>query len=357
MARRWVWGVAAAAGLTLGAAALWGDRMLLSLMERRVHDTLSGAVMSRFGDGLDVVLCGAGSPIPDPHRSGPCVAVVADGAVLIFDAGAGSVRNLMARGIGPGRIERVFITHFHSDHIDGLGELFMQRWAGGRHTEPVPVHGPEGVDAVVAGFNQAYALDAGYRVAHHGPDVIPPGGAGGRAVMFAAPVDDERVVVFERDGLIVTAVTVAHPPIIPAVAYRVDYRGRSVVISGDTVKSSTLTALASGADLLVHEALAPHLVDVMTAGAEAAAMPHMAQITRDIHDYHTTPVAAAEVASAAGVDHLLYYHIVPALPLKRLEAMFLQGVADVYAGGVTVGRDGTWVHLPSGSDRLAVEAL
>lgn len=355
MIKRTLWGLAGLAAVVAVAGVLWGDHLLLRLMQQRVTDTLSGTAMSRFGDGLDVVLCGAGSPIPDPHRSGPCVAVIADGRIFIFDAGAASVRNLMARGIGPGRIERVFLTHFHSDHIDGLGELFMQRWAGGHHDQPVPVHGPEGVARVVDGFNEAYALDAGYRVAHHGPEVIPSGGAGGIAVPFDSPPDAAVEVVFEGAGLVVTAVTVAHPPIVPAVAYRVDYRGRSVVISGDTVQSAALTRFARGADLLVHEALAPQLVEVMTAGATQARVDHMAQITRDIHNYHATPVEAAEVAAEADVNHLLYYHIVPALPLRRLEALFLAGVDEVYHGGVTVGRDGTWAHLPAGVDVVTVE--
>jgi len=185
--------------------------------------------------------------------------------------------------------------------------------------------------------------------------VSPPGGAGGIAVPFDSPPDAAVEVVFEGAGLVVTAVTVAHPPIVPAVAYRVDYRGRSVVISGDTVKSAALTRFARGADLLVHEALAPQLVEVMTAGATQARVDHMAQITRDIHNYHATPVEAAEVAAEADVNHLLYYHIVPALPLRRLEALFLAGVDEVYHGGVTVGRDGTWAHLPAGVDVVTVE--
>ena len=339
--------------LLLGAATvIWGDRVLLHLMQQRVIASVSGAVFDDFSNGLDVVLCGAGSPIPDPRRSGPCVAVIADGKVRVFDAGSGAARNLLARGIGPGRITDVFLTHYHSDYIDGLGELFMQRWAGGPHDTPVPVHGPQGVTAVVDGFNAAYALDNGYRVAHHGAAILPPSGAGGLARPFAAPAAGERRVVLEDEDLVVTAVSVAHPPIAPAVAYRIDYRGRSVVISGDTVKSDALIALAEGADLLLHEALAPQLVDVMTAGTIEAGVPHMTQITHDIHNYHTTPVEAAEVAAAAGVGHLLYYHVVPALPLKRLETLFVEGADAVYTGGISVGRDGTWVSLPAGSDDI-----
>src|SRR3546814_9966192 len=62
---------------------------------------------------------------------------------------------------------------FHSDHIGDLGEFNLQTWGAGRPT-PLQVYGPEGVARVVTGFQEAYALDAGYRTAHHGADFLPP---------------------------------------------------------------------------------------------------------------------------------------------------------------------------------------
>lgn len=331
-----------------GGLLLWqGERLVLGTMQRIVTHNLSGGAMADFDQGLHLVLCGAGSPMPDPQRSGPCVAVIAGGQIYVFDAGTGGVRNLIARGILPGRIAAVFLTHFHSDHIDGLGELMMLRWVGGRHAAPLPVIGPHGVERVVDGFNAAYRQDVGYRIAHHGADLLPASGAGGVAQGFAPPALGAGLPVLEQDGLTVTAFTVSHPPIEPAVGYRVDYRGRSLVISGDTVKSDNLLHFARGVDLLVHEALAPHLVEVMTAGAEDAADAGMVRITMDIHDYHTTPVEVAELAAEAGVGHLLYYHVVPGLPVRPLEWSFLRGVSAIYPGAVTLGRDGTWLELPA----------
>lgn len=345
-------GVALVIVLGLGFLALFGDRLLLRVMQRQVHAMLSGASFQAYGEGLNVVLCGAGSPMPDPTRAGPCVAVIAGQRIVIVDVGSGSVRNLARAGIPVGQVEDLLLTHFHSDHIDGLGELMLQRWAGGARDTPLPVHGPEGVESVVEGFNTAYRHDFGYRVAHHGAATIPPGGAGGAALPFPLPAEGEGHVVIDADGLRVTAFRVSHAPIEPAVGYRFDYRGRSVVISGDTVKSANLLEFARGTDLLVHEALAIHLVDVVTAGAQQAGARNMERITVDIHDYHTTPVQAAELAQAAGVRHLLYYHLVPALPVRRLEKLFVEGVAEVYGGPFTVGRDTTWIQLPEGSTEV-----
>jgi ribonuclease Z len=323
--------------------------LALRLMERVVARNLASNLLDELPPGLHVGLCGAGSPLPDAERSGPCVAVVAGRRLFVVDSGSGASRNLSRMRLPPARTEAIFLTHFHSDHIDGLGELLMQRWAGGGHASPAPVHGPDGVGRVVAGFNEAYAQDFTYRVAHHGADVVRPSGAGGVAVPFTAPADGEGRVVFEADGLVVTAFRVDHTPVDPAVGYRFDYGGRSVLISGDTAKSANLARFAKGVDLLVHEALSPRLVDVLTRGAAAAGSANIEKITVDIVDYHATPVDAAEIARDAGAGHLLLYHIVPPLPVAPLAVVFLDGVDAVYDGPVTVGRDGVFFSMPKDS--------
>jgi len=343
--------------LAFGTAIAWqfaGDQLLAAAMRRQIVRNLSGAAFAEMNDGLNVVLCGAGSPLPDPTRSGPCVLVIAGQRVMVVDVGGGAVRRIGPIGVPMAKIEDVFLTHFHSDHIDGLGELLMQRWAGGSRTSPLPVHGPPGVEDVVLGFNRAYSHDDGYRVAHHGPRIIPPTGAGGVAMPFELPAEGEGRVVLDANGLKATAFGVSHPPITPAVGYRFDYLGRSVVVSGDTTKSANLQKFAEGADLLVHEALNPELLDIMTQGATEAGAQNLAQITRDILTYHTTPIEAAEIARDAHVKHLLFYHLVPALPFKALERRFVKGVSSTFRGGVTVGRDGTWIDLPANSTAVKV---
>lgn len=340
-----------------GLAWAFRVRLAMRLMERVVAGNMGEGLLGELPDGLHVGLCGAGSPLPDPERSGPCVAVIAGKALWIVDAGAGASRVLARMRLPQGRVRGVLLTHFHSDHVDGLGELMLQRWAGGGHDAPLPVHGPPGVESVVEGFGRAYALDAAYRVAHHGPEVVPPAGAGGVARPFAMPADGESAVVLEEDGLTVTVFPVDHTPVHPAVGYRFDYRDRSALVSGDTAKSATVERFAKGVDLLVHEALSPGLVAVMTRAAARAGAPRIEKITRDIVGYHTTPTEAAEIARAAGVRHLLFHHIVPPLPIAPLRDVFVEGVAEIWDGPVTIGRDGTFVTLPAGSDAVEVDEL
>lgn len=350
--KRWL--AAAMAVLVLAVALVWLARAELATMvfERGVERALLADPIADLPDGLHLFVCGAGSPLPDPQRSGPCLAVIAGTQLLLVDAGSGGARNLQAAGLSPGRVEALFITHFHSDHIDGLGEMAMLRWTGGGWSTPLPVLGPPGIDQVVAGFNLAYGQDFHYRVAHHGAEVVPPSGAGAEARAFPLPERGPGQVVWEAAGLTVTAFTVAHSPVEPAVGYRFDYGGRSLLISGDTVPSEEVLAHARGVDLLAHEALAAHLVARMERQARRLGQHALAKILADIPDYHTTPVQAAELAEAAGVGHLLLYHVVPPLPVPGLERAFLRGVADVYDGPVTVARDGTLLSLPRDSQRI-----
>jgi len=324
------------------------------VMSAVVETNMRADRIAELPDGLHVTLCGAGGPLPDPVRSGPCVAIVAGESLFIVDVGSAAPRNLATAGLPPARVEGVFLTHFHSDHIDGLGELGLQRWTAGSHRLPLPVYGAEGIDEVTRGLNQAYRLDAVYRTAHHGPEVVPPTGAGFRAVGFLEPADGEERVVLDQDGLRVTMFKVEHPPIVPAVGYRFDYAGRSVVVSGDTNKSANLEFFAQNVDLLVHEALSPELMGVIQGAAEAAGNATIAKISADVLDYHASPRQVAEIAAAVEADHLLFYHVVPPMPIPGLASVFLDGVDEIYAGPVTLGRDGTSLSLPAGSDEIIV---
>jgi ribonuclease Z len=321
------------------------------LMSKGLEARMGADVVAEMEDGLHLALCGAGGPMPAPNASGPCVAVVAGNQLFVVDAGTDGVRNLARMGYQPGTIQGVFLTHFHSDHIDGLGEMGTIRWAGGDNATPLPVYGPTGVERVVDGFNAAYAQDFTYRHQHHGDLVAPLDAAGLQAITFTKPPMGELTLVYEGEGLKVEALTVDHSPVEPAVGYRFSYKGRSLLITGDTVKLANIEQFARGVDLLVHEALAPNLVNMMHDTANKLGNKIMAKITHDILDYHTSPVEAAETARDAGVGHLLYYHIVPPLVIPGQKALYLDGAEKIFPN-YTIGEDGVSFTLPAGSDEI-----
>lgn len=307
------------------------------------------AVLARK-DELSVLFCGTGSPLPDKARGGPCTMIAAGDRLYLVDAGIDSARNLMLWRVPLEKVQGVLVSHFHSDHIGELGEIRLQTWVAGRNA-PLAVYGPPGVDEVVGGFNQAYALDAGYRTKHHGAEMLPPD------AVAMVPHAVRPGVILDKDGLKITAFKVLHEPANPAYGYRFDYKGRSIVVSGDTAPDEAVVRAATNADVLVHEGLSPEMVGVMHDALEAAGHPRQAKIFRDIPPYHTSPVDAAKEANAAKVHLLVFTHLIPMLPNGFAEDLFLRGVADVRREGVELAHDGLVIRLPAGTDEINAAAL
>lgn len=350
----WLVGVLGVALVGVGLAYMARAPIAMAVAQRVAAARMAADFQAELPDGLHVGLCGAGSPFPDEKRNGPCTVVVAGKRMFVFDAGSGASRNIGKMGFNQGRIDGIFLTHFHSDHIDGLGELMLQRWVGGGNTVPVSLYGPTGVDKVLAGFMQAYGQDQHYRVAHHGDATVHASGFGGEAKPFVLDASQPTVVLKDAD-LEIRAFLVDHAPIHPAVGYRISYKGRTMVLSGDTKKSAIVQAQAQGVDLLVHEALSVPLVGLLKEGAQAAGRKNLVKIMDDILNYHTTPQEAAETARDAKVGYLLYNHIVPTLPdLPGVEKAFLGDAPSIYTGPMRVGRDGDFVSLPAGSAEVKV---
>ncbi|MFY9333974.1 MAG: MBL fold metallo-hydrolase [Porticoccaceae bacterium] len=327
------------------------QKIVLAAMPTLLDKNMSSDTTAEFEDGLHVALCGAGGPMPSAHRSGACVAVIAGNQFFVVDAGTNGARNLGRMRYPQGEISALLLTHFHSDHIDGLGELAMLRWVSKNNTSPLPVYGPEGVADVVNGFNMAYGQDAVHRNDHHGDAVAPLSGTGMVAHSFAVPANGDAITVFERDGVKIEMFAVDHSPIKPAVAYLFSYKGRTTLISGDTTKSAVLEKFSNGVDLLVHEALSITLVDLMAESAQRSGNDKRQKIFNDILDYHTTPREAAEIARDAKVGHLLYYHRVPPLILPGMESVWLGGAEEIFSE-YTVGEDGTTFSMPANSDKI-----
>jgi ribonuclease Z len=330
--------VLGAGAVVLAAALALGCQRLVDAQIERSLTRRDASLLA--SPDLQVVLCGTGSPLPARERASACLAVIAGGEFALVDVGPGAWKTVDLANLPTASLGAVLLTHFHSDHIGDLGEAITQSWIAGR-TRPLDVYGPPGTARVVEGLREAYAFDVGYRVAHHGDAWMPRAAAGATAREIALPQDPlGSTVVFERNGLRVSLFAVDHQPVAPAVGYRFDYRGRSVVVSGDTRPSPSLVANARGADLLVHEALQPDLVARSRDVARRIGLERLAKLADDILGYHTSPVEAAAEAREAGVAHLVFTHLVPSPPNFLVRRQFVAGVADAYAGEVTLGEDG-----------------
>jgi ribonuclease Z len=348
-------GIAAAAGAAAILASVPAVQEWLFERGAEKLTATDNAALLR-DDAMRVLACGTSAPLPSARRAKACIAVFAGGKFYVVDSGPESVENLMLRGIPMSEIGGVMLTHFHSDHIGDLGELQLQSWAGGRR-QPLTVYGGPGVEQVVDGFNRAYALDQGYRTEHHGEAIMPSAAWGLQAQPVAlegapTPAKDRTRIFFDDGSLRITAIEVDHEPIEPAYAYRFDYKGRSVVVSGDYRLHEPLARAASGADILFSEALSRSMTESLEIAAKKAGRPATATIMHDIQDYHISPEEAAGLANRAGVRELVYYHLGPAPDNALMRRLFTEGVDPVRPNHWSIAEDGDLYTLPIGSGEV-----
>lgn len=339
MRKKWLWAVLGVAVVAGGVAYVKRDAIAMNLIQRGADAAMTRNVMANLpANELHVAFCGTGSPLPNRDRAAACTVVIADGNLFVFDMGGGSGNNLSLMGLPLDKIQGIWLTHLHSDHFEGLGPFTLQRWAGTSAKTPLPVFGPEGVNEITDGLNAAYRIDSTYRIAHHGEAVVPPSGFGMTGSAIAPGV------VYDKDGVKITAFTVDHGPIKPAFGYRVDWNDRSVTISGDTALTPTLAEAARGSDVFVSELLSPRLVKILENSSRNTGNINRAKIFADIQNYHISPEQAADVAKTANVGMLAFTHIVPSVP-KPLEFALTGNAASHYPGPIKVMHDGDVISI------------
>lgn len=309
------------------------------------------AAQAPAADSLKVTFCGTSGPLPVRDRAKACVAIQAGGSMYLVDVGPESTENLQAWRMPLATAKAVFLTHLHSDHIGEIGEFNLQSWVAGRPA-PLALVGPPGTDRVAAGFNMAYGPDHGFRNAHHEHGEVKLPIAAGLLSAKVIPPPRTTAVAWQDGALTVTAILVAHQPVQPAYAYRFDYKGRSVVVSGDTRKWPPLADASKGADVLIHEAQNADMTRQLVQALRGMGNSRMASVMNDTLSYHTTPVEAADIARAAGVKTLVLYHLTQAgLPMFTPEA-FTRGMDDGGKLDWRLSKDGMTIELPVGGSDI-----
>jgi ribonuclease BN (tRNA processing enzyme) len=275
-------------------------------------------------------MLGTGTPRPDPNRSGPATAIVANGTPYLVDFGPGVVRRVEAayeqgtKAFGPGavNIRTAFLTHMHSDHTVGYPDLIFTPWVMGR-TEPLEVYGPKGINAMTEHVLKAWQVDiggranglnqhnsTGYRVNAH---EIEPG------------------IVYRDSNVAVTAFPVRHDEMVDSFGYRFDTADRSIVLSGDTAPTQSLLDHSRGCHVLIHEAYS------MTSYHKVS--PQSQQFRRT---HHTSSAELAEIANTIKPDLLIIYHRSNAgarMTQPESEDVLLKEIRQSYRGRVLAAHD------------------
>jgi len=274
---------------------------------------------------LKVTLLGTGDPVPRMSRFGPSTLVQTDKDTFLFDCGRGVAQRIFQLRMPIGQVTDLFFTHLHSDHVVGFSDFWLTGWIpviGARRT-PLQVWGPVGTKEMVSSLEKTFQADYRIRTVD---EKLPPEGY----TMVAQ--DIKEGVIYEKNGVKITAFEVEHFPvkIEPCFGYRIDYAGRSVVLSGDTRYSENLIRFSKGADLLVHE--------VIAAKEEMLSNP----VIQRIMAHHVSPEEAGKVFAQVKPKMAVYTHVV----LFGPNPMTVPTPADVitltrktYSGPLEVGED------------------
>ena len=291
------------------------------------------------GADFRVTLLGTGAPPPDPRRFGPATLVEAGNQKLLFDVGRGVPIRLWQIRVPLRDITATLLTHFHSDHVVGVPDVWLSGWLGGpfaRRRTPFSIIGPVGTSELMTNLERAYAADVRIRVADEGYPL--------EGIRYVAREFEEGGIVYEQSGVRVTAFTVDHGEHIkPAFGYRIDYDGRAVVISGDTRYHENVVKYGTGVDLIIHEV--------------AAVRPELladSQVKK-VMDHHTSPQEVGRIFGLAKPKLGAYSHLV-LLAREKVAALtpdeLLAQTRETYDGPVVVGED--LMTFDIGKDGVAI---
>jgi ribonuclease Z len=302
---------------------------LLLLMGPPVTAHTQELIATTNDSTMKVVLLGTRSgPVADAQRLGISTLVLAGPEKLLFDCGRAMTTGMARLAINPADVTKVFLTHLHSDHIVSLPELVLFPWASQGRAAPVQVWGPDGTRSMVEHLLEAFSFDI-----HIRRDVDEKFSPEGIKVIAN---DIHEGVVHEANGVKVTAFSVDHGPVKPAVGYRIDYQGHSVVISGDTKPSDSLVKFSQHVDVLIHE-LGQSKQDPRLTGPPDELIPNL-RVTRrqarTIADHHTDAAEAGQVFEKVQPKLAVFSHFSNIVPADALGL-----VRQSYAGRVEFGED------------------
>ncbi len=265
---------------------------------------------------IRVTLLGTGGPELSPDRYGAATLIEAGGATLLFDAGRGVMQRLYECGIRINSVTKVFFTHLHSDHIDGLPNLWITPWFLLGRSEPMTFWGPVKTRSMLDGMRQFLAHDIEARAEPGSP---------ASDLAYEAHEFHGASIVYDAGGVRVRSVPVDHKDGNPAYGFVIDYAGRRVILSGDCTFSEDLATIGD-ADLVLHNVFAP-----------SAGLLARDSFKCDVAKKLATPEDAARVFHMNSAKLAVYTHVIP---MDSTEQQIIERTRSAgYAGPLVMGAD------------------
>lgn len=303
---------------------------------------------------MHIYFCGTGDPEVGMQnlRKPSCLAIVADNEFMLIDAGEGTSQNLGAIQLPLNKLDKVFITHWHSDHMAGLGYMSNVSWLAGRDG-PLQLYGPFGVDKVAAALNNLYQLDTIFRGTNR------EGSADVDSFLITPQyikIADGKTPAFKSENLSLTPFQVNHEPVFPSLGYVINYKGCKVVVSGDTSIEDNLIVPYKDADLLISEAFSHNLGQyILKSFDNSPTKSEDIAYYNETTQYHSDTWELAKFAAAHGVKEIFLTHLVPSIPTSQsAKDLFTKGMDQYYKGKITVADDRDEVVVEKQGDKCVI---
>ena len=276
-----------------------------------------------------VVALGTGMPTPitRAQKSTAWYVELGNGDIFLFDVGSGSAENLFAMRPEFHRVDKVFASHLHTDHVGDAAALWVGGWLSGRYT-PLHIYRPSGsmpelgTAAFVEGLKMTYAWDISGR-----SGILPD--AGGKLIAHEFDYKKDGGVVYEKDGVTITSFPAVHV-LDGAVSYRLDWNGLSFVFGGDSAPNKWFIERSRGADFVIHEMF------YTPEGLEQALGFPPRQATIVSSYIHTPPQGFGKIMAAVQPRLAVGYHTIRE---PELDQMMLEEVRTVYDGPLVIAND------------------
>lgn len=322
--RNLIAGLAAAPALTMAATPAAAQ------MKSTEDEAAQARAALKDAKGTKLVILGSGAgPVPGRTRRMTSHVMVSNGAAYVVDCGLGVTNQYARTGIPFGALKSIFITHHHADHNIEYGPLLIVGWIQGMPLS-VRAFGPPPLKQMTDDFLRAYKTTVDFWAEDF--KMKPLVSLEVKEVSGAGPVmQDENVKV--------SSIVVQHPPVTPALAYRFDFKDRSIAFSGDTAPLDAVATMAKGADVLVHEAMFVPAVETYIKGQIARGRPvkledFMAHMKAD----HTPVEDVGRIAQKAGVKTLVLSHLTPTID-KLTDDKWRAAAATTFKGDIVVAHD------------------
>jgi ribonuclease Z len=275
---------------------------------------------------MSLIMLGTGNTLGGVQRVKSSTAVFAANQIFLVDCGCGVIQRLLASGIMPNHINKIFFTHHHADHNGGFIDFFvtssLNRLDLGRQL-PIEAYGPTNTKEIISKMRESIESDVSSR---------KPNSADWSKIIFN---ELNNGTIYKKDGLEVTVFLVDHGPYKPAVGYKFEYNGKKIVFSGDTSPNDNVKFHSKKADILIHEAYNAEWIKT-----SIKQNPSDEQTMRAVMTKHTSTLEAAEIAREAEVGHLVLTHHIPLpIPLTRIEKQYIRGISKIFKGKISMGRD------------------